>query len=80
MKRLLTTLLVAACATRLLAAPIPADARVGGFAIGCQAYSFNRFSAFEAIEKTEQTGGKIIEFYPGQRLSKEDATCTARSR
>ncbi|MSU33637.1 MAG: sugar phosphate isomerase/epimerase [Pedosphaera sp.] len=54
------------------AAPIPADARVGGFAIGCQAYSFNRFSVFEAIEKTELTGSKVIEFYPGQKLSREE--------
>ena len=48
------------------------DQRVGGFAIGCQAYSFNRFSVFEAIEKTDQAGGRCIEFYPGQKLSKEE--------
>lgn len=51
---------------------IPKENRVGGFAIGCQAYSFNRFTAFEAIEKTASAGGKVIEFYPGQTLSKED--------
>lgn len=50
---------------------IPDEFRVNGFAIGCQAYTFNRFTAFEAIEKTAQTGGKVIEFYPGQKLSKE---------
>ena len=27
---------------------------------------------FEAIEKTAQAGGKVIEFYPGQKLSKEE--------
>jgi len=54
------------------AAPIPAESRIGGFAIGCQAYTFNRFTAFEAIEKTEAAGGKVIEFYPGQALSPED--------
>ncbi|PAW76474.1 MAG: xylose isomerase [Pedosphaera sp. Tous-C6FEB] len=54
------------------AAPIPDDAKINGFAIGCQAYSFNRFSVFEAIEKTAEAGGKIIEFYPGQFLTKED--------
>ena len=32
------------------AAPIPDSARINGFAIGCQAYTFNRFSVFEAIE------------------------------
>ena len=51
------------------AAPIPAESRIGGFAIGCQAYSFNRFTLFEAIEKTELTGSKVIEFFPGQALS-----------
>ena len=54
------------------AAPIPDDAKINGFAIGCQAYSFNRFSVFEAIEKTAEAGGKIIEFYPGQALTAED--------
>jgi sugar phosphate isomerase/epimerase len=50
---------------------IPDEFKTGGFAIGCQAYTFNRFSVFEAIEKTAQAGGKVIEFYPGQKLSKE---------
>lgn len=61
---------VAACSTLLaVAGPIPAEYRIGGFAIGCQAYSFNRFTLFEAIEKTELTGSKVIEFFPGQALS-----------
>jgi sugar phosphate isomerase/epimerase len=54
------------------AAPIPAEYRMAGFAVGCQAYTFNRFTAFEAIEKTEAAGGKVIEFYPGQPLSPEE--------
>jgi sugar phosphate isomerase/epimerase len=49
--------------------PIPDDSKIAGLAVGCQAYTFNRFSAFEAIEKTAQAGGKVIEFYPGQKLS-----------
>lgn len=52
--------------------PIPAESRQGGFAIGCQAYTFRFFSAMEAIEKTAQAGGKVIEFYPGQKFSKEE--------
>ena len=56
------------------AEPIPEDHRVGGFGIGCQAYSFNRYSVFEAIEKTAEVGAKCIEFYPGQKLSKEEPT------
>jgi sugar phosphate isomerase/epimerase len=42
------------------------------YAIGCQAYSFNRFSAFEAIEKNAMAGAKVIELFPGQALSKEE--------
>ncbi|MBI5386815.1 MAG: sugar phosphate isomerase/epimerase [Verrucomicrobia bacterium] len=63
-----------------LAAPaqstIPDEFKTGGFAIGCQAYTFNRFTAFEAIEKCAQAGGKVIEFYPGQKLSKEEPKLT----
>ena len=51
---------------------IPEGCKTGGFFIGCQAYTFNHFSVFEAIEKTTQCGGKVIEFYPGQNLSKEE--------
>lgn len=58
----------------LTADPIPEENRIGGFAIGCQAYSFNHFTLFEAIEKTEQTGSKVIEFFPGQALSPEQRT------
>lgn len=54
--------------------PIPEEYKISGFALGCQAYTFNRFSVYEAIEKTDQAGGKIIEFYPGQRLSKDEPT------
>ena len=50
---------------------IPPECLTGGFAIGCQAYTFNRFTAFEAIEKTAEAGGKVIEFYPGQKLSSD---------
>src|SRR5918992_3970374 len=53
---------------------IPDECKIAGFAIGCQAYTFNRLTVFEAIEKTEQAGGRVIEFYPGQRLSKEQPT------
>lgn len=35
---------------------------------GCQAWCFNRFTVFEAIEKTALAGGQTIEFFPGQRL------------
>ena len=41
---------------------------IGGFRLGCQAWSFNRFTVMEAIEKTAQAGGVCIEFFPGQKL------------
>jgi sugar phosphate isomerase/epimerase len=55
---------------------IPEDCKTGGFFIGCQAYTFNHFTVFEAIEKTAEAGGKVIEFYPGQKLSKEEPNVT----
>jgi sugar phosphate isomerase/epimerase len=55
------------------APPIAAEYRSGGFVIGCQAWSFNKFTAFEAIEKTAQAGARTIEFYPGQKMSADDA-------
>src|SRR5580765_8277201 len=55
-----------------IASPIPEDAKIAGFGVGSQAYTFNRFSVFEAIEKTAQAGGKLIEFFPGQKLSIEE--------
>src|SRR5512136_2296296 len=78
LKPLLT--LCGCCAAITLAAPlslvaenqIPEDCKTGGFFVGCQAYTFNHFSVFEAIEKTAEAGGKVIEFYPGQKLSKDE--------
>jgi len=72
-KRLIASVIFAACVTEpLLAEPIPDEYKIAGFALGCQAYTFNRFTAFEAIEKTDQAGGRVIEFFPGQRLSPEE--------
>ncbi len=71
---LLATLLPLLAVAAFAAEPIPDLHKVGGFAIGCQAYSFNKYSVFEAIEKTAEVGGKVIEFYPGQKLSAEEPT------
>jgi sugar phosphate isomerase/epimerase len=51
---------------------IPEEYKIGGFFIGCQAYTFNRYTVFEAIEKTAAAGGRVIEFFPGQKLSKDE--------
>lgn len=53
----------------LHARPIPRRYDTGGFALGCQAWTFNDFTAFEAIDKTAAAGVRIIEFFPGQKLS-----------
>jgi sugar phosphate isomerase/epimerase len=51
---------------------IPEEYKTGGFFVGCQAWTFNRFTVFEAIEKTAAAGGRVIEFFPGQTLSKDE--------
>jgi sugar phosphate isomerase/epimerase len=51
---------------------IPDEYKIGEFAVGTQAYTFNRFTVFEAIEKTAAAGGKVIELYPGQTLSPDN--------
>jgi len=62
------------CATHASADKIPDEFKTGGFAIGSQAYTFNRYSVLEAIEKTVESGGKVIEFFPGQKLSPDEPT------
>ena len=64
-----TVLFTILAAPAFSAEPLPDSVKVGGFAIGCQAWTFNKFSVLEAIEKTAQTGAKVIEFFPGQKLS-----------
>ncbi len=39
--------------------------------LGMQAYSFNRFTFYEAVDKNKALGLRYIEAYPGQRLSSE---------
>ncbi|GDX40274.1 hypothetical protein LBMAG21_05660 [Armatimonadota bacterium] len=51
---------------------IPEEYKSGGYFVGCQAWTWNHFTVFEAIEKTAQAGGKVIEFFPGQSLSPEE--------
>ena len=42
-----------------------------GWRLGCQAYSFNKFTFHEAIDKTASIGLHYVEMYPGQKLSNE---------
>ncbi len=52
--------------------PIPDDCKVGGFAIGTIVYTFDRFTLFEALEKTAQAGAKVVELSAKPHLSKEE--------
>jgi sugar phosphate isomerase/epimerase len=61
-------LTVLALSATLHADPIPENLRQEGWFIGAQAYTFKEFSAFEAIAKTKEAGGNMIEFYPGQKM------------
>ncbi|QTN34394.1 sugar phosphate isomerase/epimerase [Akkermansiaceae bacterium] len=57
-----------ALSATLHANPIPENLRQEGWFIGAQAYTFRNYTAFEAIAKTKEAGGNMIEFYPGQKL------------
>jgi sugar phosphate isomerase/epimerase len=64
------SVLSAALAVALSASfQIPSDNLIDGFAMGCQAWSFNHFTAVEAVEKTAAAGAHVIEFFPGQKVS-----------
>jgi sugar phosphate isomerase/epimerase len=51
---------------------IPDDCKVGGFAIGCIVYTFDRFTLFEALEKTTECGGTVVELSAKTSLSKDE--------
>ncbi len=53
------------------AAKAPKPAKGPQWRLAVQAYTFNRFTFFEAIDKAKSIGLKYIEAYPGQKLSKE---------
>jgi sugar phosphate isomerase/epimerase len=45
-----------------------------GWRLGCQAWTFNKFTLFEAIDRTAQLGLHYIEAFPhGQKLSAENS-------
>lgn len=56
---------------RVPAMDVEADRYTGDFVVGTQAFTFSRFSALEAIEKSVAAGARVIELYPGQPLSPE---------
>lgn len=48
--------------------PLPENLKQDGWWIGAQAWTFNRYSAFEALARTQASGGNVIELFPGQIL------------
>ena len=64
----LLTLLALAVAACVSAEPIPESFRQNGWFVGSQAYTFKSFSFFEAIAKTKEAGGNVIELFPGQAV------------
>jgi sugar phosphate isomerase/epimerase len=51
---------------------IPEEYKTGGFYIGSIAYTFDRFSLFESLEKIAECGGKVVELSAKTSLSKEE--------
>src|SRR5664279_3859029 len=51
---------------------IPEECKTGGFNIGCIAYTFDRFTLLESLEKTAEAGGKVVELCAKTKLSKEE--------
>lgn len=64
-------MLLNSCASRNEASALynPKTDVYKGWRLGTQAYSFNRFTFFEAVDKTASLGLGWIEAYPGQTVS-----------
>jgi len=60
--------------------PIPPACKVGGFAIGTIVYTFDHFTLFEALEKTAQAGGTVVELSAKTSLSQEEPMCRSIMR
>src|SRR5262245_41194694 len=51
---------------------IPEARTSSAVVLGAQAWTVYQFTVSEGIEKTAAAGGKVIEFSPGQPLSKDE--------
>ncbi len=70
----LTAVMIASCRKKQEVSSVPYNPQTDvykGWRLGCQAYSFNRFTFYEAVDKTASVGLGWIEAYPGQTLSQE---------
>jgi sugar phosphate isomerase/epimerase len=70
-KKIIVAVLAAVCCSCCLPGVCAANGGQENWRLGMQAYTFNRFTFFEAVDKTKALGMRYIEAYPGQRLSKE---------
>ncbi len=50
----------------------PATDAYEGWRLGAQAYTFNRYTFYEALDKMASLGLDWVEMYPGQVISKDD--------
>ncbi|MFH1737843.1 MAG: sugar phosphate isomerase/epimerase [bacterium] len=50
----------------------PPECCIGRIALGPQAYSFNKYTFFEAVDKAKELGCSVIEAYPGQKISPDE--------
>lgn len=62
--------LTGAASAQTKVVPGAPNAEKFGWRLGCQAYSFKRFTFFQAVDKVASLGLKWIEMYPGQTVSK----------
>lgn len=62
-------ILIACCLAVLVAQAAPPPEKIE---IGVAAYTFRHLTAFEAIEKTKECGGEVIELFLWQKLSPEN--------
>lgn len=73
--RTLKTILLSITALLLLCNCSPSSAKTkaekNGWKLSMQSYTLHRFTAVEALEKTQQLGLKYIEIYPGQKMGDE---------
>jgi len=67
-----TAVLIMAAGLARAETKIPEECKTGGFNIGCIVYTFDHFTLFEALEKTAQAGGKVVELSAKTSLSKEE--------
>jgi len=61
----------ACCSLHCAEGPENMAAETLDWRLSVQAYTFNRFTFFEAVDKTASMGIKYIEMYPGQRIDDE---------